>query len=316
MTAAVMPRPNQIVVQTVPVPKLAPQDVLIKVHACGICGTDLHIFHGDSRGATYPIIAGHEIAGEIAALGHEATDVPIGARVVTEGRAGTGFSRDGGYAEYVSVPKEMLHFLPAHVDMIEAALIDPLACAVNAVNRAHLSPTDKVAVIGQGSSGLCMTQAARALVGCEVAGVDHHDENLALSRKFGASLTVNPKATDAEAALREWSGGKGPDRILEATGRESAVDLALRAIRREGRIVIYGVFGHPISVTMDTIMGKQIELAGAVGSLNCYPTAVQLLSEGKVDLRSIVGRIMSLRELPEALRLLEERKVYKVVIVP
>ena len=316
MTAAVMLRPNEIAIQTVPVPKLDPQDVLIKVHACGICGTDLHIYHGDSRGAAYPLIAGHEIAGAIAAVGTEATEVPIGARVVCEGRAGTGFRRSGGYAEYVSVPKDMLHYLPPEVDMIEAALVDPLACAVNAVNQAQLSPGDKVAVIGQGSSGLCQTQAAKALVGCDLAAVDNHDENLALSRKFGASLIVNPKTTDALATLMEWSGGKGLDRVLEATGRESAVDLAIRAIRRQGRIVIYGVFGQPIKVDIDSVMGKQIEMVGAVASPGTWPTAIKLLKERKVDLRSIIGRVMPLRELPEALRLLEQRKVYKVVIVP
>ena len=316
MTAAVMPRPNEIAIQTVPVPKLDPEDVLIKVHACGICGTDLHIFHGDSRGAVYPVIAGHELAGEIAAVGSHATEVPIGARVVAEGRAGTGFRRAGAYAEYVSVPKEMLHFLPPHVDMIEAALIDALACAVNAINRAQLSPTDKAVVIGQGSSGMCMLQAALAMAGCEVAAVDNHDENLALSKQFGAALTINPKTADAAAALSEWTQGKGVDRVLEAAGRESAVDLAVRSVRRMGRIVIYGVFGEPVRVNLSAVMGKQVEMVGACASPGTYPPAVQLLSERKVDLRSIVNRVLPLRELPEAYRLLEQRQVFKIVIVP
>jgi 2-desacetyl-2-hydroxyethyl bacteriochlorophyllide A dehydrogenase len=316
MLAAVMPRPNEVELQTVPVPELGDEDVLIKVHACGICGSDLHVLHGDSPGAIYPVIAGHELAGEIAAVGPKATEVPIGARVVAEGRAGTGVRRAGAYAEYVSVPKEMLHYLPSHVDMVEAALIDPLACAVNAVNKAQLSPADKAVVIGQGSSGLCMLEAVRAMIGCEVGGIDNHDENLALSRKFGAALTVNPRTADAAAAVLDWTQGKGVDCVLEATGRESAVDLALRIVRREGRLVIYGVFVEPIRMNIRALMGKQLTMVGAAGSPGCYPTAAQLLSERKVDLRSIVGRIMPLRELPEALRLLEERKVYKIVIVP
>jgi L-iditol 2-dehydrogenase len=316
MMAAVMLRPHQIEMQRVPVPSLEPQDVLIKVSACGICGTDLHILHGDSSHATYPIIAGHEIAGEIVAVGDQAADVPLGARVIAEGRAGTGFTRDGGYAEYVSVPKEMLHYLPAQADMVEAALIDALACGVNAVNQAALSPTDKAVVIGQGSSGLCMLQAALAMVGCQVAAVDHHDENLALSRQFGAAMTVNPKTADAEAAIMEWTAGKGVDCVLEATGREAAVELALRTVRRNGRIVIYGVFGQPVTVNLAKLMGKQAHMVGAAGSPGCYPTAVQLVGDRKVELRSIVNRVMHLDELPEALRMLEERQLFKVVIVP
>jgi 2-desacetyl-2-hydroxyethyl bacteriochlorophyllide A dehydrogenase len=316
MMAAVMPKAHEIEMQTVPVPTLAPKDVLLRVHACGICGTDLHILHGESRGTIFPIIAGHELAGEVVAVGAQAGDVPLGARVVAEGRAGTGFSRDGAYAEYVSVPKEMLHYLPPHVEMVEAALIDPLACAVNVVNQADLASTDRAAVIGQGSSGLCMLQAARVMVGCELAAIDHHDENLALSRQFGAALTVNPKTADAVAAIMDWTQNDGLDGVMEATGRESAVNLALKLVRRGGRIVIYGVFGQPVTLDLDTLMYRQLQMGGACGSPGTYPKAVELLSEGKVDLRSIVGRIMPLSQLPEAIELLEQRQVFKVVIVP
>ena len=317
MLAAVMPRAHEIEMRTVPLPALDPGDVLIRVHACGICGTDLHLFHGDSRGAQYPLIAGHELAGEVVAAGAEADPAHVGKRVVAEGRAGTGFRRAGAYAEYVSVPQEMLHALEPDVDMVEAALVDPLACAINAVNRAALSPGDKAVVIGQGSSGLCMLQAARAMIGCEMGAVDHHDENLALSRRFGATLTANPQREDAAAAIKAWTGGKGADCVLEATGREGAVNLALDAVRRNGRIVIYGVFGRPISMNIDALMYGQVQMAGAVGSgRDNYNRAVALLGEGRVSLRPIVGRVMPLSQLPEALRMLEERQVFKVVIVP
>ncbi len=316
MMAAVMPRPNEIELQTVPLPALDPGDVLIRVHACGICGTDLHLFHGDSRGAAYPLIAGHELAGEVVAVGSQADPAHLGARVVAEGRAGTGFRRAGAYAEYVSVPQEMLHVLAPDVDMVEAALIDPLACAVHAVNRAELSASDKAVVIGQGSSGLCMLQAARAMIGCEMGAVDHHEENLALSRRFGAVFTANPNSEDAAAAIKAWTLGKGADCVLEATGREEAVNLALQAVRRNGRIVIYGVFGQPVTVNLDSLMYGQVHMVGAVGSPGTYNKAVELLSNRQVELRPIVGRVMPLSQLPEALRMLEERLVYKVVIVP
>jgi 2-desacetyl-2-hydroxyethyl bacteriochlorophyllide A dehydrogenase len=317
MLAAVMPRAREIEMRVVPLPALDPGDVLIRVSACGICGTDLHLFHGDSRGVQYPLIAGHEIAGVVVAAGPQAAEARLGAPVVAEGRAGTGFRRAGGYAEYVSVPQEMLHYLAPDTDMVEAALIDPLACAIHAVNQAQLAPTDKVVVIGQGSSGMCMLQAARAMVGCDVGAVDNHDENLALSKRFGASFTANPKSEDAAAAVKAWTGGKGADCVMEATGREGAVNLALQAVRRDGRIVIYGVFGQPITMNIDTLMYGQVRMVGAVGSSpETYNKAVELLGRRQVELRPIVGRVMPLSRLPEALRLLEERQVYKVVIVP
>lgn len=316
MMAAVMPRPNEVEIGKVPVPRLAPRDVMILVHACGICSTDLHILHGQAREARYPLIAGHELAGQVVAVGAQAEDVPVGAHVVAEGRAGTGFRRDGAYAEYVSVPKEMLHTVDSETDMIEAALIDPLACAVNAINQAELRTTDRAAVIGQGSSGLCILQAARAMVGCELVAIDHHDENLALSRRFGASLTINPKTVDALDTTMAWTQRRGLDCVLEATGRESAVNLALQIARSQGRIVIYGVFGQRVTLDLDTLMYEQIQMIGACGSHGTYAKAVELLSEGKVDLRSIVSRVMPLSQLPEAFQLLEERQVFKVVIVP
>lgn len=318
MKAAVMPEPERLVVQTVPVPRLEGDDVLIRVRACGICGTDLHLYHGHTRNPVYPLIMGHELAGEIAAVGPDAAEVPIGARVVAEGRAGTGFRRAGAYAEYVSVPKTMLHYLAPEVDFIEAALVDPLACAVNAVNQAGSLPAgSKVVVIGQGSSGLCMTQAVQALRGCQVAAVDHHDERLALSRQFGAVLTVNPKEADAAAAIAEWTEGKGADCVLEATGRESAVDLATQIVRRGGTVVVYGVFSGPITFDIRRLMYNQLKMVGATGSPGCYPTAVELLERHQVDLRSIVTRVMPLDALPEAFDLLERhREVVKVVIAP
>ena len=317
MAAAVLVEPERLELQTVPVPDLAGNDVLIRVRAAGICGTDLHVFRDRRPHRVHPMIMGHEFAGEVVAFGPGVSNVQAGARVVAEGRAGTGFRRPGAYAEYVSVPGEMVHLLPPTVELLDAALVDPLACAIRAVDRARLSPGARVAVIGQGSSGLCMVQAARALMGCEVAAIDHHDERLALSQRFGATLTVNPRSADAAAALAEWTGGKGVDCVLEATGRESGIALALRIVRREGTVVAYGVFGQPVPVDLDRIMGAEITVVGSCASVGCWPRAIELLASGAADLRSIISRVMPLRSLPEAFALLEQhREVVKVVITP
>jgi threonine dehydrogenase-like Zn-dependent dehydrogenase len=122
--------------------------------------------------------------------------------------------------------------------------------------------------------------------------------------------------TDAAVAIMAWTQNQGLDCVLEATGHESAANLALQTVRRNGRIVVYGVYGRPVALNLDTLMYRQIHMVGACGSYGTYPKAVELLSEGRVNLRSIVNRVMPLSQLPEALHLLEQRQVFKVVIVP
>ena len=317
MEAAVIPSPGSVQVQLVNVPVPGDVEVLIQVRFTGICGTDLHLLRGRARNAVYPLIPGHEFSGEVVATGVAAADIPLGTRVVAEGRAGTGFRRAGAFAEYVTVPREMVHVLPPGFDLEEAALVDPLACAIHAVDQARLSPNERVVIIGQGSSGLCMLQAARALVGCEVAVVDLREDRLALSRQFGASLALNPLTADALATLKEWAGQDGVACVLEATGQESALEMAFRLPRRDGRIVVYGIAGQRSSVDIDQIVYNQLNVVGAVGSPGCWPRAIELLAQRKVNLHPMITRVMPLHALPDAFALLESGAgAIKVVIVP
>jgi 2-desacetyl-2-hydroxyethyl bacteriochlorophyllide A dehydrogenase len=316
MRAAVSVEPDSLELRDVPTPTLEPDDVLVKIHYAGICGTDLHVFHGTSANVHYPVIQGHEFAGEVVALGSGVQTVPIGARVVGEGRAGTGFRRDGAFAEYLSIPKEMLHILPSGIEMLEATLVDPLACAVHAVHRAQLSASDHLVIIGQGSSGLCMLQAARALVGCPIAVVDRREERLALSRRFGAELAVS-SATDARVALTEWADPSAIDCVIDATGNAEAIDLALGLVRRDGRVVVYGVFGSRIDFDIDQVVYKQIEMRGAVGSQGCWPQAIDLLEHRQVDLEPIITRTVPLALVGDALgELADGSRDIKVVVQP
>jgi L-iditol 2-dehydrogenase len=299
--AAVSIEPRRLEVREVPMPSLAADEVLVKVHYAGICGTDLHIFHGTSANVTYPVIQGHEFAGEVAEVGSGVRDVHVGARVVAEGRAGTGFRRDGAFAEYLSVPGDMLHVLAPGVDLFEATLIDPLACAINAVRQARLSSGEHLVIIGQGSSGLCMLQAARATIGCPIAVVDRREERLALSRRFGAELALEAGHADTDPLLMlsDWAGPAGIDCVIDATGNQEAINLALHLVRRDGRVVVYGVFGKRIEFDIDQVVYKQIAMTGAVGSSGCWEEAIQLVQQRRVELAPIVTRRVSLHSLAE-----------------
>ncbi len=299
MRAAVIDRPGALTLREIEIPRVSGDEVLVKVSACGVCATDLHIYQGDVPSVVFPVVPGHEAVGAVADVGPDVADLAVGQRVVVEGKAGTGFTRNGGYAEYLTVPRSQIIPLADHVGAIEATLIDPLACAINAVNRAEVSVGQQVVVVGMGSSGLCMLAALRALTGARVAAVDRHDDKLDIARQFGAELTLHSGRDDVLAQVREWTGGDGVERVIEGTGKADAARLALSLLTRRGRLVVYGVFDGPVSLDLSSITFREAEVVGAVGSPGTYELATELVSSGKVNVRPIVSRIISLTEVPD-----------------
>jgi threonine dehydrogenase-like Zn-dependent dehydrogenase len=177
-------------------------------------------------------------------------------------------------------------------------MIDPLACAIHAVNQAKIKNGSTVVVIGQGSSGLCTLQALKALTDARVAVVDRHDDKLELSRQFGADLVLHSDRDDIPAALRAWSGGDGADYAIEVTGSASGAQLALCSVHFHGRVVIYGVFDGSVPIDLNELRKNELEVVGATGSPGTYPLAAELDSSGRVNLRPIVSRIIRLHDIP------------------
>lgn len=299
MRAVYVDAPGSMAMRDVDVPVPIGEDVLVQLGACGVCGTDFHIFGGHVSNVRFPLIPGHEAVGVIAELGDAVTHLQIGQRVVVEGKAGTGFTRNGGYAEYLTVPQSQIVPLADHVDFVNAAMIDPLACAIHAVNQAQVNNGSTVVVIGQGSSGLCTLQALKALTDARVAVIDRHDDKLELSSQFGADLVLHSGRDDIPAALRAWSGSDGADYAIEVTGSASGAQLAIGSVHFAGRVVIYGVFDGPIPIDLNELRKNEIEVVGATGSPGTYPLAAELVSGGRVNLRPIVSRIIRLHDIPE-----------------
>jgi len=298
MNAVVIDRPGAIALRRVEIPAAQGDDVLVRVEACGVCGTDFHIFGGHVPDVTFPIIAGHEAVGTVVATGELVEDDLVGLRVVVEGKAGTGFTRDGAYAEYLTVPRSQVTPVPDNLDAVDATLIDPLACAIHAVHRANVGDGARVVVVGQGSSGLCVLQALKALTTAQVAVVDRHDDRLELARQFGADLALHSERDDVPARIRDWTGGELADRAIEVTGKAGGAQIALSTVRPEGRMVVYGVFDGLVPLDLTAVTLGEIEIAGAVGSPGTYPLAVELAGAGRVNLTPIISRIISLDEIP------------------
>lgn len=298
MDAAVIEQPGQMVMRKTAIPTASGDDVLVRIEACGVCGTDFHIFGGHVPNVTFPIIAGHEAVGRVVDTGELADEALRGLRVLVEGKAGTGFTRDGAYAEYLTVPRSQVTPIPDTLDAVEATLIDPLACAIHAVHRANVPDGASVVVVGQGSSGLCVLQALKALTTARVAVIDRHDDRLDLARQFGAEIALHSVRDNVEAGIRDWNDGALADCAIEVTGKEGGAQVALSAVRPRGRLVVYGVFDGLVSIDLTAVTLNEIEIVGAVGSPGTYPLALELAAARRVNLIPIVSRIISLGELP------------------
>lgn len=315
MRAAVIDQPGSLTLREIRIPSVRSDEVLVKVSACGVCATDLHIYQGDVPNVSFPIVPGHEVVGAVAAVGPEIVDLTVGQRAVVEGKAGTGFTRNGAYAEYLMVPRSQVIPLPNHVDAVDATLIDPLACAINAVNRAEVQDGQQVVVVGMGSSGLCTLAALKALTSSRVAAIDRHDDKLEIARQFGADLTLHSGRDDVLERVKAWTSSDGAERVIEVTGKADAARLALSLLTRRGRLVIYGVFDGPVSLDLSSITFREAEVVGAVGSPGTYQLATELVASGKVNLRPIVSRIISLTEVPDLFTGPELAKSERKVVV-
>jgi 2-desacetyl-2-hydroxyethyl bacteriochlorophyllide A dehydrogenase len=341
MKAVVIERPHEAAWVEVETPAAGPGDVLVRSHVAGVCRTDLDMLHGsltDPRWVRFPLVPGHEWSGTVATVGEGVTDLEIGERVVCEGmipcnrcrrcKEGAtqlclnydqvGFTREGGYAEYVHVPRHVVHRLPDAVSFAAGALVEPASCVLRALERGRPRPGDTVGVIGIGTLGsLAITLAQLYSPGALVAyGV--REEELELARRLGAGTTVHVGEEDVAAATHGALGG-GLDLVIETAGAVEAVDLATRLVRPGGRVSLLGIAGagRMLEIPADRIMFADMDVIGSCS----YPTSawssvVRLLEHGLVDLEPIVTHRFPAARFEDAFALMDERQgaVAKVLL--
>jgi L-iditol 2-dehydrogenase len=313
--------------QELPDPEVTDGDVLIRVRAAGICGTDLHIFRRGFPGVTPPVVLGHEFAGEIVELGQAVTEFQVGERVTAEnvvscgqcrlcrsGRyeicpqaVGPGFSYDGAMAEYLAVPARTVHHVPDTLSWREAAAIEPAANALWAVERGRVSQGDRVAVLGDGFIGLAMVRVARLMGAEEVAMVGHHDFRLGLAAQLGASLCINSAREDPIGPLLSWSSNEGCDVVIEAAGGARALQQALELVCPGGRVVMFGLPDTSEAVDLSKVVLSELELLGALGHPNRWQTTISLMGCGQLNVAPLLTHAFTLEEGPEAFAKSESR---------
>jgi threonine dehydrogenase-like Zn-dependent dehydrogenase len=354
MTAIVCYGPEDYRVEQVERPSPGPGELVIKIHACGICASDCKcwsgakMFWGGEGAPPYvkpPVIPGHEFFGVVEEVGEGTSGhsgkFAAGDRVIAEQivpcwdcrfcRTGKywmcevhdiyGFQRqvaDGGMADYMRLStRAIVHKIPASLPLEDAAIIEPLSCAIHTVNRGDIQLDDVVVIAGAGPLGLMMTQVAHLKTPKKLVVVDPIDERLALAKTFGADVTINPKTQDGVAAVKALTGGYGCDVYIETTGSPVGVTQGLDMIRKLGRFVEFSVFGKDASVDWSIIGDrKELDVRGSHLGPYCYPIAIDLLERGLVTSKGIVTHDYALEAWDDAIAMANSPASIKVLLKP
>ena len=327
----------------VPMPRPGPDDVLIKVEACGICGSDVHGYDGSSGRRIPPVVMGHEAAGSIAATGSSVTDLREGQHVTFDSTVYCGacqyclrgetnlcsnrevlgvstpdFRRPGAFAEFVSVPRRIVHPLPDELSLDDAAMVEPLSVAVHAVNLSSLPPNGTALVVGAGMIGLLTLQALR-VAGCSSVIVsDIDDSRLELAKELGATVTINAKTADTAAEVKQHTSGDGVDVALEAVGSTPTIKTAIESVKRGGTVTLIGNVAATVEIPLQIVVSRQIRLQGTAASAGEYPECIALLASGRVNIKPLVSMVAPLAEGAQWFERLHAREanLMKVILTP
>jgi L-iditol 2-dehydrogenase len=340
MKAAVLHRPGEIRVEQRQVPEPGPGEVLVRVRAVGVCGSDVHYYKEGRIGRRVvekPLILGHECAGEVVALGSGVSHLRIGSRVALEPGVPCRRCRycksgrynlcpdvtfmatppvDGAFVEYIAWPADFTYPLPENLGYAEGALMEPLAVGMHAVQRARLVPGCTVLVLGGGPIGQLALLAAKAAGAGRVILTELEEGRLAMARSLGADVALDLRTTPMPEALAEITDGEGPDLVIEAAGSMETVRQSIELVRRGGTVVWIGLPGtDPCPVSVLQAINKEMDILGIYRYANVYPDAIRLAASGKIDLSRLVTHRFPLEEARRALDTAADQKSSTVKVL-
>ncbi len=319
MKALLHTEPFQFTYTDVPDPEVGPEDVLIRVQACGICGSDVHGYTGQTGRRMPPIIMGHEAAGVVEKVGSEVAAVRPGERVCFDstvycneceacrqgrynrcrkrqvlGVSVPGMKRHGAMAEYVVLPAWTVLKMPEALSFVEAALLEPVSIGVHAVNQGEVGPGHTVVIIGAGTIGLFILQAARLKGAEKIIVSDVNASRLTLAAELGASATVNPQQKDLAQFVLEQTEGQGAHISFEAVGFPATLRQALAVTRTGGCVVLVGNLTKHVEIDVQEVISKELTLRGSYASSGEYRECVDLVASGKVAVMPLVSEVLPL----------------------
>ena len=332
MRAAVWERPGELQIAERPDPQPAANEIVVRVGACGMCGTDVHIAQGEFPPTQYPIVPGHEFAGEVVSVGSEVEDLAVGAHVAVDPSLFCGhcdFCRvqrgnlcrnwnaigdtvDGAFAELVKAPARNAYALPEGTSARAGALVEPLACAVHGMRRLEPDTGDSVLVTGAGTMGLLLLQLLHQGGAASVSVVDRNERRLELASSLGATQVE----TEVQAAVD--GNGDGFDCVVDATGVPPVVQQGLEAVRRGGKLMVFGVAPEEarVQVSPFRIYNDEITLIGSMAVLYTFVQAIELLRSGTIQTEPLLTHTFPLEEFEAALEAMRAGEGLKVQVLP
>jgi L-iditol 2-dehydrogenase len=343
MKALVLDEYNQLNYRDFPDPKIHSDEVLIKVKACGICGSDVHGMDGSTGRRQPPLIMGHEASGEIVETGSEVSDWRKGDRVtfdstiyplndwytlkghynLSDNRQVMGvspkeFKRHGAFAELVAVPQHILHKIPDGVSFNEAAMVEPIAVAAHAINVSGLNPGDSAVVVGTGMVGTFVVKLLKIFGANPVIAVDIDNQKLQLAHEFGADYTFNSSEKKLRNKIEELTKNRGADLAFEVVGITDSVNTAANSIRKGGTVVLVGNLSPEIQFPLQKIVTQEIKVQGSCAINGEYELVLDLLAAKKVDVKKMISAVAPLSEGAYWFKRLynNEAALNKVILIP
>jgi len=343
MQALVLENARDLRMRDVPEPAVGPLDVLVKVKACGICGSDVHGYDGTTGRRIPPLVMGHEAAGVVAKIGAEVHSFRIGDRVTFDstiscdkclfcskgdvnlcdnrrvlGVSCSDYRRDGAFAEYVSVPQHIVYALPDSFPLEKAALIEAVSIAVHAARITGIQPGDSAVVVGTGMIGLLAIQALRVFGCSKIIAVDLEESKLALARQLGADETLLATDPDLSQKLKSSTQGRGPDIAVEVVGVQKSIVTAIENVRRGGTVTLVGNLAPSVEIPLQTVVTRQLKLQGACASAGEYRECIRLMDSGAINVDPLMSALAPLSEGAEWFNRLYAREsgLMKVILQP
>ncbi len=336
MKAAVFTEKEKIQIQDRAEPGAGEHDIVVRVAACGLCGTDQHIYKGELKQVRYPLVPGHELAGEIVEVGAKVDWLREGDRVAVDpniicGRCfwclrgevhlcanlqAVGVTRDGGFAEYCVAPARQAVALPAGLSMEQGALAEPLACCVHGMDRLSIRPGETVAILGGGFIGMLLLQLAKAAGAGAVLVSEPSATRRETAKRLGADVVVEPKGI--ADAVGDATVGLGADAVIESAGRPETARQSFDLVRRGGRILFFGVVSPEaaIEVSPYDIYQRELTIMGSYVNPFTHARAVQMLAAGQVKTEALVSHRFPVDGFADALQAAVRPDSVKVVVQP
>jgi L-iditol 2-dehydrogenase len=343
MKALLLKEYSDLVYQEVPEPQVHDDQVLVRVRACGICGSDVHGMDGSTGRRRPPIIMGHEASGVIAEVGEKVSGWNKDDRVTFDSTVYCGscwfcrrglinlcdhrrvlgvscedYRQHGAFAEYVAVPQHILYRLPEAVSFQQAAMVEGVSVAIHAVERTPISIGDTAVVVGAGMIGLLVVQALR-LAGCgKIIAVDLDEERLNLARRLGADVSLKADGCNVSEEVKHCTGGRGADVAMEVVGTSPTVNSAIACVRKGGALTLVGNLKPSVELPLQSVVTRQLTLYGSCASSGEYPACLELMARGAINTEALISATPPLAEGAAWFKRLYNREpgLMKVILLP